>query len=299
MAAGRPAVTPAGDRDTVTERLVSGPQALMRWASAGLTPGGSALGCLNPLTLFRFVLLLFLIALMPLYLLPMLVVRMATSGRTAVKYSATVGMTSGAPARWGYGTLDPPAAPAGIQAAAAAIAARDAGFDTVALMNWAAAATELICQSRTTGDATPARTFMAAGLFRSYQALLELRAAAGVSCTASWRATGATLAGIVATPLFDEVRVRLHCEGWCAEQHEGTGLILRGSAERRTWSEDLTFGRSAEATSPAGGGLPARRCPSCGAPLELDSAGACRYCRGIVTAGRHDWVLTGWRCEPW
>jgi hypothetical protein len=289
----------AGDQDTFSERLVSAPQALMRWASSGLKPGSSALGCLNPLTMFRFVLLIALIVLMPVYLLPSLLIRMAAFGRTSVKYSSAVRVTSGAPARWGYGVLDPPADAAAIQAGAAAIAARDAGFNPVALMNWAAAATALICQSRTSADASPARTFMANGLFRSYQALLELRAGAGVSCTASWRATGATLAEVISTPLFDEVRVRLQCAGTCCEQHDATGLTLRGSAEQRTWSEDLTFGRSAEATSPAAGGLPAQRCPSCGAPLDLDYDGACRYCHGIVTAGRHDWVLTGYRCEPW
>ena len=58
---------------------------------------------------------------------------------------------------------------------------------------------------------------------------------------------------------------------------------------------DLTFGRSASAVSPAAGGLPANHCPSRGAPLDLDENGACRYWNGIVTAGRHDWVLIGWR----
>ncbi len=109
----------------------------------------------------------------------------------------------------------------------------------------------------------------------------------------------ATLVGAVATPLFDEVRVRVMCEGSCWERHGPTGLTTRGSAEAATWSEDLTFGRSAGAVSPVAGGLPAKHCPSCGAPLDLDRDGACRYCQGIVTAGKHDWVLLSWRREPW
>jgi hypothetical protein len=51
--------------------------------------------------------------------------------------------------------------------------------------------------------------------------------------------------------------------------------------------------------TPAAGGLPASRCPSCGAGLDLDPDGACRYCHGIVTAGSHDWVLLSWQRKPW
>jgi hypothetical protein len=296
-------MAPASDKDTFTERLMTAPKAILSWAGPGSGSGSAAkasgLGCLNPLTLVRIVVLLLLVVLMPLYMLPLMLVRIATFGRSSVRYSSAIDMTSGEPARWGYGTLDPAAAPSSVHAGLAAIAAHDPEFDPAKLTNWATAATTLICQSLTTADATPARTFMANALFRAYLALLELRVRAGVECTASWRATGSAIVEAVSTPLVDEVRVRLNCQGWCWEQHQATGLTLRGSQQQRTWSEDLTFGRSAHATSPAAGGLPAEHCPSCGAPLDLDQNGACRYCRGIVTAGRHDWVLTGWRRDPW
>lgn len=294
---------PASDADTCTERLLTAPQRVMRWASPALSSGrdgkASALGCLNPLTLLKFAVLLAVVVLLPLFMLPSLLVRLVTAGRSSVRFSSVMEVVSGEPARWGYGSLDPAAAGSSVQAGIAAIVAHDPQFAPTSLMNWAAAATALIGQSLATADATPTRTFMANGLFRTHLALLELRAGAGVACEASWRATGATLVEVLSTPLFDEVRVRLHCEGQCVERHVTSGLTLRGSTERRTWSEDLTFGRSARATTPAEGGLPARRCPSCGASLDLDHDGACRYCRGIVTAGRHDWVLISWRREPW
>ena len=296
-------MTAADDKDTFTERLITFPRAIFRWASLTPRPGGrdtrSALGCLNPLTLLKIAVGLLFAVLMPLYMLPLLVVRMATLGRSSVRYSSVIDMTSGEQARWGHGALDPVPDALSVRAGAAAIAAHDPEFDPVKLTNWAVAATELICVSLTSGDATPARTFMANGLFRTYLALLELRAQAQVTCEGSWQCSRATLVDALATPLVDEVRVRLSCTGWCWDRHAPSGLTLRGSPEMRTWSEDLTFGRSANATSPAAGGLPARHCPSCGAPLDLDDNGACRYCSGIVTAGRHDWVLIGWRREAW
>lgn len=289
------------DRDTVSEWFLSAARTVMRWGSSKSKPAGktSALGCFNPFLIFQIVMVLLLVALMPLYLLPMMLVRLVTVGRTSIRYSSALDVTSGPPARWSYGALEPVADAASVQAGTAAIAAHDPQFDPGRIMTWAAAASGLIGESASTGDAIPARTFMANGLFRSYQALLELRAQAGVACPASWRATSAALVEAVATPLFDEVRVRLQCEGWCYEMHEPSGIVVRGSKEPGTWTEDLTFGRSADAISPAAGGLPARRCPSCGAPLSLDRDGACTYCHGIVTAGRHDWVLIGWRREPW
>ena len=33
-------------------------------------------------------------------------------------------------------------------------------------------------------------------------------------------------------------------------------------------------------------------CPSCGAPLKIEMAGNCSYCRAKVTSGDFDWVLS-------
>jgi hypothetical protein len=239
------------------------------------------------------------VVLLPVYMLPIMLVRLVAFGGSIGKYTPLTSAKSGEQARFGSGALDPVADPQIIQAGAASIAAHDRDFDPARLTEWAAAATTLICQSLTSADATPARTFMANGLFRTYTALLELRSEADVSCEGSWQSTGATLVEAIGTALVDEVRVRVTCSGWAWEQHGPTGLTIRGGPDPRTWSEDLTFGRSASAISPVAGGLPAKHCPSCGADLDLDENGACRYCNSVVTAGRHDWVLTSWRREGW
>jgi hypothetical protein len=275
-----------------------------QWASTGVTsqPGQPAWyrgGCLNPIVLIKFVIFFLMIMLMPLFMLPMLLVRIIMFGPNALRVSSTVDLAAGDAARWGRGVLEALPDVRHVEAGLTAIASRDPGFRPERLTAWASAAVALICQSLTSGDPTPARTFMANGLFRTHSALLELRSAGSVTCEGSWAAAGARVVGAISTALFDEVRVRLRCEGSCWERHEFTGLTLRGGPDPASWSEDLTFGRSSTATTPPAGGLPARHCPSCGAPLDLDLDGACRYCGGIVTAGRHDWVLMSWRREPW
>ncbi|HEV7465962.1 MAG TPA: hypothetical protein VGP96_06660, partial [Candidatus Dormibacteraeota bacterium] len=48
--------------------------------------------------------------------------------------------------------------------------------------------------------------------------------------------------------------------------------------------EDWVFQRSATATTPTDPVAAAGHCPSCGAPLQLDSAGGCPYCHATVLA---------------
>jgi hypothetical protein len=271
-------------------------------ATVGTSASGGTVGrrgCAHPLTLIKVAVFLFVILLFPLFVLPMLAVRLAQLGRTGFRYSTSVDVASGDRARWAHGTLPPAPGIAVVSAGTAAIASRDPGFRAAALTDWAVAASALLCQSLVTGDATCTRTFMANGLFDAHQALLELRARDHVSCAGAWQAVGTAVVGVSRSPLTEQMRVRVSCQGWCWERHQPTGITLRGGPDGTTWSEDLAFARSATAITPPGGGLPASRCPSCGAHLDLDPGGACRYCRGVVTAGHHDWVLVSWQREPW
>jgi hypothetical protein len=303
----RPDAPMAADSDQLSpaERLIQAFATVTRWVSKDLGSdaragsGARPRGCAHPLTLIKVVIFLVVVVACPVFLLPYVLVRAAQTGRTGFRYGASVNVASGEQARWGHGAL-PPAPGAGeVTAGAAAIGSRDPGFRASALTDWAVAATALLRQSLVSGDPACARTFMANGLYRAHQALLELRDSSNVSCRGSWHAVDATVAGATRGALVEEVRVRVRCQGWRWERHEPTGLTLRGGPDPATWSEDLTFSRAAGAVTPPGGGLPASRCPSCGADLGLDPGGACRYCKGVVTAGRHDWVLVSWQREPW
>jgi len=70
-----------------------------------------------------------------------------------------------------------------------------------------------------------------------------------------------------------------------------SGKILRGSRDITQWQEDWTFQRSSTATTRESGGTLGSKCPNCGAPLDLDLAGICHYCKAPVMSGEYDWVL--------
>ena len=56
-------------------------------------------------------------------------------------------------------------------------------------------------------------------------------------------------------------------------------------------AEDWSFQRSVDRHDPDGGGTLSVKCPNCGAPLDVDLAGVCKYCQAPVMSGDYDWVL--------
>jgi hypothetical protein len=71
-----------------------------------------------------------------------------------------------------------------------------------------------------------------------------------------------------------------------------SGKVVRGSKhDMSNWQEDWIFQRSSKATTKKDGGTMQDHCPNCGAPLDVDLAGVCKYCRAPIMSGEYDWVL--------
>lgn len=85
------------------------------------------------------------------------------------------------------------------------------------------------------------------------------------------------------------VRVVASCTDYDVE--DLTGRVLRGDTGVRTWEEDWTFQRAAGATTRPDGPSMGTRCPNCGAPLDVELEGTCRYCKAPIMSGQFDWVL--------
>lgn len=85
------------------------------------------------------------------------------------------------------------------------------------------------------------------------------------------------------------VRIWARCRDWTEQIDDGR--VVSGSKDPpRAFSEYWTLLRAVGTGASSGD---ARRCPSCGAPLDrIDAAGTCAYCDTVVTTGRHDWVLS-------
>jgi predicted lipid-binding transport protein (Tim44 family) len=92
---------------------------------------------------------------------------------------------------------------------------------------------------------------------------------------------------------YDTVMVRFFAS--CADYDidlNHKNKVVRGNKRDEDWSEDWCFQRSSQAVTKQDGGTMSKHCPNCGAPLDVDLAGVCKYCKAPVMSGQYDWVLT-------
>jgi predicted lipid-binding transport protein (Tim44 family) len=90
---------------------------------------------------------------------------------------------------------------------------------------------------------------------------------------------------------FDTITTRVLAACADYDVDDKSGKVVRGDKRVEQWQEDWTFQRSSDATTKPGGGTLSSKCPNCGAPLDLDLQGVCKYCRAPVMSGKYDWVL--------
>jgi len=184
-----------------------------------------------------------------------------------------------------------------VAAALAGISAHDAGFDLAATTRGVGRAREVVDRARQAGDASAAREVLSDGLWRVFALLLEARAAHVVQRQGTSAIVAAEVVAATRDPLAEQLRIRLTCRGVRYELYYGEGV--RGQPGQQTWQEDWVIRRSAQATTPANGGILAGRCPRCGASLRVEADGSCAYCQALVLAGGQDWVVWSIEEAPW
>jgi len=91
---------------------------------------------------------------------------------------------------------------------------------------------------------------------------------------------------------YDTVTVRILAASADYDVDDQSGKVVRGNRNVEQWSEDWVYQRSADAVTKPGSGTLNAHCPNCGAPLDLDLAGVCSYCKAPIMSGKYDWVLT-------
>jgi predicted lipid-binding transport protein (Tim44 family) len=90
---------------------------------------------------------------------------------------------------------------------------------------------------------------------------------------------------------YDTITTRVLAACADYDVDDQSGKVVRGNKRVGEWQEDWTWQRSSEATTKPGGGTLSSKCPNCGAPLDVDLQGVCKYCHAPVMSGKYDWVL--------
>jgi hypothetical protein len=231
----------------------------------------------------------------PLAKMPFMILRVVPHLGNMLRHEAAT--ETGVRAQTSAEELTPADDQAVVAAALAGIRSHDAGFDLAATTSAVGRAREVVDRARQAGDASAARAVLSDGLWRVFGLLLEARAAHFVQRQETSAILAAEVVAATRDPLAEQLRIRLTCRG---ERYElSYGVEVRGQPGQQTWQEDWVIRRSAQATTPANGGILAGLCPSCGASLRVEADGSCAYCEALVLTGGQDWVVWSIEEAPW
>jgi predicted lipid-binding transport protein (Tim44 family) len=195
------------------------------------------------------------------------------------------------------GDLFPQRAPAASQPESsaqglAAIAGHDPGFDKEAFLEQVQRTFFIVQEAWTKRQPGLSRQVMADGLWQQHRVQIQGYLDGHKRNVLEDLAVGdMTIIGAHHDASYDTITVRILAACADYDVDDERGRVLRGDRQVHNWTEDWTFQRSATATTPAGGGTLSAKCPNCGAPLDLDLAGTCKYCKAPVSSGAYDWVL--------
>jgi len=92
---------------------------------------------------------------------------------------------------------------------------------------------------------------------------------------------------------FDSLTVKFRASMRDYKIDEKTGSVVEGStAQTPPFTEYWTFIRKAGLKTKEAHAVESKKCPNCGAPLEINESGVCKYCKANVVSGNFDWVLS-------
>lgn len=173
----------------------------------------------------------------------------------------------------------------------AALRAKDPRFATDTFEEQVQRAFFLVEEAWTGRNPDLSRQVMADGLWQQHRFQIESYRSAGKrNVLDGLSVLSVTVIAVHLDDDYDTITVRILARSADYDLND-KGKVIRGSRQVTDWAEDWTFQRAAGATTPAAGGTLTDKCPNCGAPLELDFSGVCKYCKALVSDGTYDWVL--------
>ncbi len=178
-----------------------------------------------------------------------------------------------------------------VQARGAALMAKDPSFSTQSFEQRVALVFDTFQRAWSARDLGSMRPFLSDSLFETQSYWVRAYLAQRLrNVTENARILRIEHVRIESDAFYDAITVRLFATSLDYTLADDGGKVVSGSRSReRQYSEYWTFIRAAGKKGPTRTDL---ACPSCGAPLAINMAGVCNYCKAKVTSGEFDWVLS-------
>jgi predicted lipid-binding transport protein (Tim44 family) len=190
------------------------------------------------------------------------------------------------------GTADHATHPESASEGLAAITAHDPGFEQEAFVEQVQRTFFIVQEAWSQRQPGMSRQVMADGLWQQHKVQIQGYIDAHKRNVLEDLAVGSlSIIAAHSDATYDTITVRVNAACADYDVDDTSGKVVRGNRRVGQWSEDWTFQRSSSATTKPGGGTLSAKCPNCGAPLDLDLSGECKYCKAPVSSGQYDWVL--------
>lgn len=175
----------------------------------------------------------------------------------------------------------------------AAITANDPNFSEQQFLDRAQAAFFLLQKAWQDRNVDEGRAYMSPGLYMGWKNQVDqMTAEHRKNVLEALYIQGMHIARASHDENFDNITVRVDASAKDYDVNDQTGKKISGDNSDTPFTEFWTFTRTAGAKTLVTGGITEKKCPNCGAPLDVNATGHCKYCNEAVTSGKFDWVLS-------
>jgi len=188
------------------------------------------------------------------------------------------------------GTNDPTIFDPNLPQALAALRAKDPAFDVARFQARVGLVFQQFQIAWSSRNLAQMRPFLSDALFTTQQYWINAYVAQGLrNVTENAHITKLELVKVSSDAWYDAITVRLFATGLDYTITDDGRVVSGSRTKPRPYSEYWTFIRGTNRRGPTRTDL---ACSNCGAPLEVNMAGHCKYCSVKVTTGDFDWVLS-------
>ena len=181
----------------------------------------------------------------------------------------------------------------GVEGGVAEIKAHDPAFDEQGFVTRVERVFFIVEQAWSECKPEMSRQVMADGVWQQHRSQIEGYVSSGRRNMLDQLAVGrCDIINAHSDATYDSVTVAILAASADYDIDTKSGRVVRGNRNVGQWQEHWLFQRSSSAVTKPDGGIAEKHCPNCGAPLDVDLAGVCSYCKAPVMSGKYDWVLT-------